>query len=120
MPVEVWQKLAKAADGWRFRAELTRTADLLRWDERPRLDRPTVEPVKLDGRTLRLQLEQIGAAVPLLAALFAHYRLICGTAGGLPLVITDTAAERCCEVDAIGQVACDWVRAAADPERAGR
>eukprot|EP00975_Prorocentrum_lima_P040295 8462660-Prorocentrum_lima.AAC.1 len=46
--------------------------------------------------------------------------MIRGSAGGLPLVITDTAAERCCEIDAIGQVACDWVRAAADPERAGR
>eukprot|EP00969_Alexandrium_andersonii_P112516 4971908-Alexandrium_andersonii.AAC.1 len=28
MPVEVWQKLAKAADGWRFRAELIRTVGL--------------------------------------------------------------------------------------------
>eukprot|EP00969_Alexandrium_andersonii_P303671 13424845-Alexandrium_andersonii.AAC.1 len=74
----------------------------------------------MDGRTLRLQLEQVGAAVPLLAGLLVSYRLIRGTAGGLPLVITDTAAERCCEVDAIGQVACDWGRAASDPERAGR
>eukprot|EP00969_Alexandrium_andersonii_P106833 4712800-Alexandrium_andersonii.AAC.1 len=55
-----------------------------------------------------------------MAGLFANYRLIRGTAGGLPLIISDSAAERCCEVDAIGQVACDWVRAAADPERAGR
>eukprot|EP00969_Alexandrium_andersonii_P311105 13746853-Alexandrium_andersonii.AAC.1 len=97
MPVEVWQKLAKAADGWRFRAELIRTVDLLHRDERPRLDRPTVERVTLDGRALRLQLEQVATAVPHLAGLFTHYRLIRGTAGGLPLVITDTAAERCCE-----------------------
>eukprot|EP00969_Alexandrium_andersonii_P050520 2219466-Alexandrium_andersonii.AAC.1 len=72
-------------------------------DERPRLDRPASERVTLDGRTLRLQLEQVAAAVPQLSGLFASYRMIRGSAGGLPLVITDTAAERCCEIDAIGQ-----------------
>eukprot|EP00969_Alexandrium_andersonii_P069159 3051025-Alexandrium_andersonii.AAC.1 len=43
MPQDVWLKLAKAADEWRFKAGLTGTADLLRRDERPRLDHPTTE-----------------------------------------------------------------------------
>eukprot|EP00969_Alexandrium_andersonii_P002124 93079-Alexandrium_andersonii.AAC.1 len=38
----------------------------------------------------------------------------------MPLIVTDAAAERCCEVDSIGQAACDWLRAASDPVRAGR
>eukprot|EP00969_Alexandrium_andersonii_P053999 2376353-Alexandrium_andersonii.AAC.1 len=67
MPKDVWLKLAKAADGWRFKAGLIRTADLLHRDERPRLDRPTTERVTMDGRALRLQLEQMGTAVPFLA-----------------------------------------------------
>eukprot|EP00969_Alexandrium_andersonii_P043691 1915925-Alexandrium_andersonii.AAC.1 len=28
MPIDVWQKLPKAAEGWRFKAELIRTVDL--------------------------------------------------------------------------------------------
>eukprot|EP00969_Alexandrium_andersonii_P166318 7348949-Alexandrium_andersonii.AAC.1 len=105
---------------WGFRAELVRTVDPPHRDERPKLSQPATEQVALDGRTLRLQLEQVAAAVPYLANLLANYRLIRGTAGGLPLIITDTAAERCCELDAIGQVACDWLRAASDPQSAGR
>eukprot|EP00969_Alexandrium_andersonii_P117591 5201803-Alexandrium_andersonii.AAC.1 len=62
MPQAVWQSLAKAADSWRFRAELIRTADLLHRYERPRLSQPATEQVVMDARTLRLQLEQVGAA----------------------------------------------------------
>eukprot|EP00969_Alexandrium_andersonii_P147050 6502823-Alexandrium_andersonii.AAC.1 len=101
MPQAVWQSLAKAADSWRFTAELIGNADLLRRDERPRLSQPATEQVAMDGRTMRLQLEQVGATVPYLAGLLASYRLIRGTAGGLPLIITGTAAEQCCEIDAI-------------------
>eukprot|EP00969_Alexandrium_andersonii_P316234 13970706-Alexandrium_andersonii.AAC.1 len=61
MPQGVWLNLAKAADGWRSKAELARTVDLLRCDERPRLSRPAMERVAMDGRALRLQLEQMGA-----------------------------------------------------------
>eukprot|EP00969_Alexandrium_andersonii_P242115 10693530-Alexandrium_andersonii.AAC.1 len=63
MTQAVWQNLAKAADSWRFRAELVRTVDLLHRDERPELSQPTTEQVAMDGRVLRLQLEQVGAAV---------------------------------------------------------
>eukprot|EP00969_Alexandrium_andersonii_P216434 9559264-Alexandrium_andersonii.AAC.1 len=63
MPQAVWQNLAKAADSWRFRAELVRTVDLLHRDERPRPNRPAAEHVAMDGRALRPQLEQVGTAV---------------------------------------------------------
>eukprot|EP00969_Alexandrium_andersonii_P046803 2053765-Alexandrium_andersonii.AAC.1 len=35
-------------------------------------------------------------------------------------MITDSVAERCCELGVVGQVACDWLRAAFDQQRAWR
>eukprot|EP00969_Alexandrium_andersonii_P126235 5580297-Alexandrium_andersonii.AAC.1 len=65
-----------AADSWRFRAKLVRTADLLHRGERPKLSQPATEQVAVGGRALRLQLEQVGAVAPYLANLLANRRLI--------------------------------------------
>eukprot|EP00969_Alexandrium_andersonii_P094076 4156305-Alexandrium_andersonii.AAC.1 len=48
-----------------------------------------------------------------LAELLRPLQIARGSAGGLPALLTEADAARCCVVDALGQVAMDWQRAAA-------
>eukprot|EP00969_Alexandrium_andersonii_P125187 5533668-Alexandrium_andersonii.AAC.1 len=55
-----------------------------------------------------------------LAALLRPLQITRGSAGGLPAIVPDEDAARCCMMDALGQVTMDWQRAAASRQRAER
>eukprot|EP00969_Alexandrium_andersonii_P041367 1813426-Alexandrium_andersonii.AAC.1 len=74
----------------------------------------------MSDQDLRLRLERASSPHAAWAALLSGYRLIRGSAGGLPLLLGPGEGERCCTVDALAQVALDWPRGASSAAQAAR
>eukprot|EP00969_Alexandrium_andersonii_P139774 6183011-Alexandrium_andersonii.AAC.1 len=74
----------------------------------------------MSDQDLRLRVERAASPHAAWAALLAGYRLVRGSAGGLPLLLGEGEGERCCTIDALAQVALGWPRGASSATQAAR